>query len=145
MGVTTGTLLQLGQVWRWKYQLDSETKRESLKVKAKRDAELVRQLRMPDYYQGSGVFIREKRNPVVAEFERDYFAWAEQKKRPSIIAIEKTDRGQLVEFTGAKVFGKITLAGRLAPQNRGVPHCAPCTGSNCCGALGGPQREINRS
>jgi len=43
MGVTSGTLLKRGQVWWWKYQLDGDTKWESLKVKAKRDAECVRQ------------------------------------------------------------------------------------------------------
>lgn len=107
MGVTTGTLLKRGQVWWWKYQLDGETQWESLKVKAKRDAELVRQQRMADYHQGSGAFIREKLNPTIDDFERDYFAWAEQNKRKSTIAIEKNYWGQLKEFTGAKRLGNI--------------------------------------
>ncbi len=107
MGITNGTLIKRGRVWWWKYRLDKRTEWESLGVERKRDAEFVRQERIAEYRRDTGSFLRESRNPEVEEFEREYFAWAEQHKRESTIAIEKNYWRQLLEFTGAKRLGDV--------------------------------------
>lgn len=107
MGITEGTLIKQGRYWHWKYRCDGETRWESLKVETKGEAERVRRRRIVQYETDRGKFLGDTVNPYVEDFNREYFAWAEEHKRRKTIEIERQYWGQLFEFTRAKRLGDI--------------------------------------
>ena len=102
MAITNGTLIKQGRYWHWKYQLDGETRWESLKVESKREALLLRQKRIAEYHENADRFSKTNLNPRLDDFEQTYFRWAEDHKRPKTLEIERNFWQQLRDFTGAR-------------------------------------------
>ncbi len=99
--------MKRGKYWHWKYCVDGQRQWESLKTESKRDAELIRQVRIKEYHDDRARFVRDDRNPTFDEFEAVYYPWSEEHKRRKSREIERLFWGQLRTYTNARKLGDV--------------------------------------
>jgi integrase len=108
MGITEGTLLKRGKRIHWKYRLDGKTVWESLGVSSMAEARHVRQMRIKEYHENRFAFLARDKNPSLEQFEKEYFKWAAENKRPRSVEAEAYSWAYLKDYVAPVKMGDVT-------------------------------------